>query len=100
VPVQIVDIGPPATIAPGATLIEEYSFGDMFDVGVCYGTVATEPKFLGELDVVSQGRVGNIRFIGGVPHLNLRAWTYRMRVTNRSNAAIAYNLRVAILTGG
>jgi hypothetical protein len=100
VPVQIADIGPPSTIAPGQTLIEEYWFGSRDDIGVCYGTVATEPQFLGELDVESQGRSGYIAFIGGVPHLEGRDWTYTMRVTNRSNHPIAYNIRVAILTRG
>ena len=98
--VEIQVIGPPSTIAPGATLIEEYWFGDRVDVGACYGTVNTDPKFLGELDVQSQGRIGYIGFIGGVPHLELRNWTYTMRVTNRSNSAISYNLRIAILRGG
>ena len=98
--VSISDIGPPTTIAAGATITEEYWFGDFFDVGVCYATIATVPTFLGWLDVLSQGRFGNIRFIGGVPHLELRNWSYSLTVANRAEGAIAYNLRIAILTGG
>ncbi|WP_406187240.1 hypothetical protein [Streptomyces sp. NBC_01006] len=99
-PVNIVDIGPPSTIASGRSLIETYFFGDFYDVGVCYGTLATEPKFLAWLDVTDQGRVGSIRSIGGVPHLDLRNWQYTMTVTNRSNATVSYNIRIATLTGG
>jgi hypothetical protein len=98
--VSITDIGPPTTIAAGATVIETYWFGDFFDVGVCHGTVATLPQFLGWLDVTSQGREGSIRFIGGVPHLDQRNWKYTMTVTNKETSPISYNIRIAILTGG
>ncbi|MFD8141789.1 hypothetical protein [Streptomyces sp. NPDC059708] len=99
-PISIVDIGPPSSIGSGGTLIETYWFGDNYDVGPCYGTLATQPQFLGWLDVTDQGRVGSIRFIGGVPHLELRSWQYTMTVTNRSNATTSYNIRISTLTNG
>jgi hypothetical protein len=95
--VTIADIGPPDTIKPGATLFTEYWFGDFQDVGVCVATLSTQPRWLGHLEVTEQGRIGNVRFIGGVPHLDLTSWSYTVTITNKGPAAVAYNLRVAAL---
>jgi hypothetical protein len=99
-PVDIQDIGPPTTLAGGASINEEYWFGDFWDVGVCHCTLATEPQFLGHLEVSRQGRIGYLRHIGGVVHFGLRRWTYTVNVVNRERQAVDYNLRVAVLTRG
>ena len=96
---QIIDIGPPTTIEPGQTMIESYWFGEHLDVGACYGTVAAEPKFLGQLDVERQGRSAGIGSPLGFPQLGTRSWTYTMEVTNSSEYATSYNIRIVILRG-
>ena len=99
-PVSIAHIGPPTTLEAGKTIDEGYFFGNSVDVGVCYCSYDTTPQWLGQLDTERQGMTQGPGFIGGVPHLELRSTTYTITTRNRSNFAVGYNFRVAILTGG
>ena len=103
-PIRIEDIGPPTTIAAGASVREEYfwrdSSGNGIDRGVCFASIATEPQFFGELTQNKQGRIGSTSFIGGVWYPGGKSWTYTVTTTNRSDRTVAFNLRIAILNGG
>ncbi len=99
-PVSIVDIGPPTTLAAGARVTEEYWFGDQQDVGVCFASIATEPQFKAKLVQSDQGRGGYQKLVGGVWRPGSTAWNYTVTTRNLEAYTVAYNLRIAILTNG
>jgi hypothetical protein len=92
--VFIKDIGPPDTIAPGATLFTEYWFGDFWDVGMCVAAVASVPRFEGHLEVTRQGRIRWLKSGGLFPGAN----SYTVTITNKGTQTVAYNLSVAMLS--
>jgi hypothetical protein len=99
-PVNVVDVGPPTTLAAGKSVTEEYWFGDQQDVGVCFASIATEPQFKARLVQSDQGRVGYQMLIGGVWHPGSTAWNYTVTTRNLENYSVAFNLRIAILKNG
>jgi hypothetical protein len=100
-PIEIVEIGPPTTVAGGKSVYEEYWFGDEQDVGPCYSSVSSNPPFKGRLTQGQQGRVGYQKLSpGGVWIPNATAWHYTVTTTNTEAYATAYNLQIAILKNG
>ena len=103
-PIRIEDIGPPTTLAAGASISEDYFWrdanGNGLDVGVCYSSVSPNPRFFGELTQSAQGRAGSSFFIGGVWRPEGTSWNYSVTTTNHSDRSVAFNLRIAILTAG
>lgn len=94
---QIHIIGESATLEPGKSHFWEYWFDDFIDAGVCHASIATDNAWLGHLEVVQQGMIGNLRMPGGVVQWGQRRWSYTVTVRNDSNGTVAYHLRVARL---
>lgn len=96
-PTQIYIIGESATLGPGETHFWEYWFDDFIDAGVCHASIATDNAWLGHLEVLQQGMIGNLRMQNFVVQWGGRSWSYTVTVKNVAQAAVGYHLRVARL---